>query len=62
MKIARQYSGPESVAFWNTINSIRDKITRDSMYEYANRLQQLEGEVLDSLVASLELDEEGKRK
>jgi hypothetical protein len=60
MKIARQYSGPESTAFWNAVTYIKSKRIREAVYELGCTLQNLEDDVLNRLSRGLasEVDED----
>lgn len=54
MKISRQYSGHESLAFWQLIHSIKDEDIKTRSYERACDLQALENELLN-YIESFEL-------
>ena len=58
MKIARQYSGPESIAFWNMVNSIKSKLKHQHVYELGCTLQNLENDVLTKLSEGLFSEED----
>lgn len=58
MKIARQYSGDESKAFWNALNSIKNRTHKEHLYRKACDLQVLENVVLHDLEIDLARDEE----
>ena len=61
MKIVRHYSGNESLAFWNAINSIKSKSKRNQVYDAGCRLQNLEELVLDNLVFGLQSEEDPEK-